>query len=286
MKKPDRTYDEDPLLPQAVRMLARNRHPGLQPKLGGKGFLTFSASAFCPGLGHLIAGYYHRAIIFFLITFAFIAALIATLILPRYITALPLLIALTFLAELYQLLDAAECGNETPKKMTGDNHLRYAAGVAFLIAAYIAQCIATSYLENNFVHICGYAVTNMVPAIQTTDNFLVRSHIAFTRWDIVLINSPDPRYAQLTERVVGLPGEKLEITGDQLLIDDIPTPLPGGVDRYLPLNLNPDILDSPSPTPAAPGCWGKPIPHGPHEYYLLGDNSPVAPESRPWLPGD
>jgi signal peptidase I len=265
-------------------MMSNKDHPGMRPRPDprGKAFLAFAASCLCPGLGHAMAGYYRRAVIMFLTTLLFLAAFIVTLTVPRYVTALPLLFPLALLAQFSQLLDAADCGINSRTVMFPDKYARYIVGCAMLAFALAGLSAEITFLQDYFVDLDSTPTSDMTPAILTTDSFLERRNAPFTRWDIVVLNSPVPPYSEMIARVVGLPGEKIEITGDGLTIDDRLTPLPPGVDRYLPMDTGHAILDSPSPGTAANGCWGKPITLAPNEYFLLGDNSPVANDARFW----
>jgi signal peptidase I len=261
--------------------MALKNHPSLQAETGGKGFLAYAASAFCPGLGHLFAGYYLRAAVVFPLTLGLAAGFVLSLTNPKFITALPIFFPLFALIQFAQMVDAAYCAKRSDNSMLGDKSIRYIVGVIFFALAYFTQDSGMKNLQNNYIQICGYQVDNMVPAIQTGDYFLNQRKAPYGRWDIVLVTSPDPQYQLITDRIVGLPGDKIEITGDGLLINDKLAPLPDGVDRYLPVDADLNILNGPSPS-AGPGCWGNPITLGPGEYYLLGDNSPVASDSRTW----
>ena len=71
------------------------------------------------------------------------------------------------------------------------------------------------------------------------------------RGDIVAVNLPGGQ-AVLVKRVVGLPGERIAITGGDVLVNGVPLAEPY-VTRRKPWNVAEAQL-------------------GPHEYYVIGDN--------------
>ena len=127
----------------------------------------------------------------------------------------------------------------------------------------------------------------MCPAVPVNDLFLTYTHQPIHRWDIVALIGPefaDPRFTDFLKRVVGLPGEKIEIKSDTLYINDKPEILPDKVGPYISTDKFGQRITTPDPHIAATGSWGKPITLAPDEYYLLGDNSPVSEDARYWPP--
>ncbi len=93
------------------------------------------------------------------------------------------------------------------------------------------------------------------------------------RWDIVAFHSPQPEEGgpiNLVKRIVGLPGETVYISGDQVHIDGKKV-IPPPEASYLRYRQR--------------GTYGvQDVRLGENEYYVLGDNSPYSQDSRYWGP--
>jgi signal peptidase I len=96
------------------------------------------------------------------------------------------------------------------------------------------------------------------------------------RWDVVLFESPMDRSSQWCYRVVGLPGEKVEIQDGDLLIDGTKMPIPSSmaISGY-------QVVKIGAPT-AAPGPVSLPYKLEKDTYFVLGDNIANALDSRYW----
>lgn len=68
------------------------------------------------------------------------------------------------------------------------------------------------------------------------------------------------------KRVVGLPGERIEVRDGEVWIDGARAQTP------------PEVAYAPGPAGRQRECR-----LGPDEYFLLGDNGPVSADSRTWL---
>lgn len=96
------------------------------------------------------------------------------------------------------------------------------------------------------------------------------------RWDVVVLKSPTVPEVLWVFRVVGLPGEKVELKDGSVLIDGAaatpPATMP--VRRYgtEPVKYMPRLN----------GGSGAPLQLGGDEYYVLGDNTEAANDSRYW----
>lgn len=90
-----------------------------------------------------------------------------------------------------------------------------------------------------------------------------RDWIAFQRGDAVVLHYPgDPKRLQFVKRIVGLPGEMLEIRGGKVFVNGSQLAEP-----YLPLS-----------TSTTPAVAVRRIPD--NEYFTLGDNRDFSNDSR------
>ncbi len=84
------------------------------------------------------------------------------------------------------------------------------------------------------------------------------------------------------KRVVGLPGETVEVTPKGVLINGKPIEVPAEAGPYQSIDRWTQPLNKPSKTIAANGCWGHPIRLGSDELFLLGDNTMESFDARVW----
>lgn len=122
-------------------------------------------------------------------------------------------------------------------------------------------------------------VANPPPWIQPPDRLLVNKLLRPRRWDIVVFWSPEDSETRCTQRIVGLPGERLALRDGAVWIDGQVCEPPESL-RGLEYVTDPAVLKA-----NAWGGEGKPVQLGPDEYFVLGDFSLKAQDSRLWLPG-
>ena len=199
-----------------------------------------------------------------------------------FFIAAPLLIVIYFL----QWFDAARCGRESQHHMFLDPTMRKMVAALFAAAAILFQGAIFWQLQRNVIQLCYTPTPSMKPTVAPGDYFLVFKGRPFRRWDIVGVSvPPGGRYSGLDglcKRIIGLPGETIELTGDGVTIDGKVVPTPAGAGPFLPVDTSHNLLGDSEPMSAAAGCWGKPITLGPDEYYLLGDNTLDSDDSRFW----
>ncbi|MCL4506587.1 MAG: signal peptidase I [Chloroflexi bacterium] len=115
--------------------------------------------------------------------------------------------------------------------------------------------------------------TSMSPALNAGDEVLA-SRITYVllapeRGDVVIMRDPLNPNGDVVRRVIGLPGERVEIRGSQVLINGQPL-----VEDYTgnPLTVSSNLTTSIQ------------IQLQPSEYYVLGDNRLSINDSRSWGP--
>ena len=108
---------------------------------------------------------------------------------------------------------------------------------------------------------------SMNDTLQNGDNLIVDKlsyrFINIDRFDIVVFRNHDEKNNFYIKRVIGLPGETIQITGDDIYING----------ELLEEDYGKEAMDS-------PGCAAEPITLGADEYFVLGDNRNCSKDSR------
>lgn len=252
----------------------------------GRVMLGFCGAMCVPGLGHMLAGARKRglwwlnatvipAIVFIMLTqqpnrFGWMALALAT--------AIALYIA--------QMIDAAKWARRSSRPMLGMPAARFALSAPLLVGAIFWQHATIRMLQETTYEICYSPTDSMAPAIDVGDLFVNLKNQPAARWDIIGINMPreaGTQYAGLIKRVIGLPGETVEIKDDGLHINGKLVPPPPGVTKYFAVNIWNQTLGQADAQYAANGCWGRPVTLEEDEYFCLGDNNRDSDDSRFWL---
>lgn len=126
-----------------------------------------------------------------------------------------------------------------------------------------------AFLMNKFVYANAEVPTgSMIPIVQPGDRLIInRLSYLFEdpkRGDIVMFAYPDNEKKNYLKRIIGLPGEKLEIREGLIYINDRETPLS---ENYLNDEPNGDF----GPYNVPEGC-----------YFMLGDNRDNSLDARKW----
>lgn len=133
----------------------------------------------------------------------------------------------------------------------------------------IILAFAFAFLMNKFVYANAEVPTgSMIPIVQPGDRLIInRLSYLFEdpkRGDIVMFAYPDNEKKNYLKRIIGLPGEKLEIREGLIYINDRETPLS---ENYLNDEPNGDF----GPYNVPEGC-----------YFMLGDNRDNSLDARKW----
>lgn len=246
--------------------------PGAHETGWSKGFVGVCAGFLLWGLGHWIAGQRRRGAFWFGTGLLLVAGVFVSLIVPSFVPALLILLPLYVVLSVAMLIDAFVQGRRSNRAMLGGAGARYAAGMGMLLLAVIGMA-ATLFVGGRISHDVGVSTLAiktiaMEPTLMPHDRLLAHRAGVIRRWDLVIFRPPNRRDL-FTQRVVGLPGEKIEIVEGRVQVNDRPLSSPSGVGGY--------VSDG-----SGPGCTGHPIRLGADEYFVLGDNSPLAYDSRRW----
>jgi signal peptidase I len=239
----------------------------------GKGFLAGSCSLLCPGVGQWMAGYPRRGLalafaMFLALVFRYAGIFDASLAPVSWVLYL-----LPFAVQVGAGLNAYICGRRSDRPMLSDPARRYTAG-RLVVLLGLGAWLGFYAVEQRMLHLLGVSslrITTeaMRPTLQPGERTVAHRVGGFQRWDIVIFHPPR-RQDIFTQRIAGLPGEKVEIIGSQLRINNQPQPSPTGVGPYAGhINFGPQT-----------GCEGHPIVLGPAEYFLLCDDPAATYDSR------
>lgn len=247
--------------------------PQPQESKWGKGFLAACGCYVFWGLGHWIGGYRRKSIIWVAIWVVLTAAELLALALPKLTLALLVLLPLQVVLFLVMTIDAFIAARSASRPMLQRPTWRYLAGVMIILVGLVVHrgINRVFYALAHRIGANTVAITTpaMRPTLQPGDRIISHREANLRRWDLVVFRPPG-RNDLFTQRVVGLPGEKVDLINNQLFINDRKTSPPLGVGPYL----------SRFATGQLTGCEDHPIQLGPDEYYLLGDNSAVAWDCR------
>ncbi len=142
---------------------------------------------------------------------------------------------------------------------------------AFIIAIVLALVIRT-FVVQAFKIPSG----SMLPTLQIGDHILVNKFIYwFTdpqRDDIIVFKFPQDEGRDFIKRVVALPGEKVEVLGKQVYVNDKPLREPFAV------HMDRSIQES----PISPRDNFSPVVVPPGQLFMMGDNRDYSMDSRFW----
>ena len=132
---------------------------------------------------------------------------------------------------------------------------------------YLSSAVIIALMINRFIIVNAYIPTeSMSRTIEPKDRVLAsRLHYKFyepQRGDIVVFRYPDNEEVLYVKRIIGLPGDTVEVKEGKVFI-------------------NGEVIDEPYLKEATPGEWGPyEVPEG--KYFMMGDNRDNSLDSRYW----
>ena len=140
----------------------------------------------------------------------------------------------------------------------------------FGIIKYLAAVFALAFIINNFIIVNAVVISGSMESTVMTDSRIIGSRLSYAvgepqRFDIILFKFPDDETREpFLKRIIGLPGDKVEIKDGKVYINDSDIPLD-------------DSFVNEEPR----GNYGPfTVPEG--SYFVLGDNRNCSHDSKNW----
>jgi signal peptidase I len=146
------------------------------------------------------------------------------------------------------------------------------ASEALSWAKTIVFAVALALLVNNFVIVNTSVLSGSMENTIMTNDRVVAFRLSYLfsdpeRYDIVVFRYPEDESKLYVKRIVGLPGETIEVRQGEVYINGSDTPLRSDFVRFDPVYTAPDFA-------------AYTIPEG--EYFMMGDNRDRSDDSRRW----
>lgn len=145
----------------------------------------------------------------------------------------------------------------------------YAQGVTYELTRGVILFIIFIILINYFIVTIHVVQGESMEPNFSSNQFIITNKISYLidqprRGDVVVLKFPgDPDKQKYIKRIIGLPGEKLEIKNSEIYINNQKL-----IESYISENINtyPDMI----------------ITMNENEYFVIGDNRPNSSDSRIW----
>ena len=170
--------------------------------------------------------------------------------------------------------------NERKKSVSREyfESLVIAVILALFVRTWVFQAfkIPTGSMENNLLIGDHLIVNKMIfPPTMTGLERAVLPRRDIRRGDVIVFKYPEDPERDFIKRVIGLPGERLELRRKKIYINDRPIEEP-----YV------RFLEPPPPEDAARSddlrAWYGPVTVPEHQYFMMGDNRDNSQDSRYW----
>lgn len=233
------------------------------------------------GLGQIYAGKAKRGILFFSIPLILIIPLMLYLLQPNT-TINPLLLLLVIVGfgyGIFVIVDAYRCAkaynisNNLTRNITADKRILLIVGIIFFGSIFNPSKIIALYIKKNVVQAFKIPTKTMEPTLFSGDLILADKLIYKKsepkRGDVIIFIYPEDTKKMFVKRLIGLPGEAIEIRNGSILING--TVLSDLVFRNRYYYNRGDY-----------GKEGQVITIPQDSYFVLGDNSASSKDSRYW----
>lgn len=187
-------------------------------------WIAGALSLCCAGLGHLYAGHLKRGLVLFLVSLMVLPfAALAAVILSSTAALIGLIASFLGLLGLwiYAVVDACRM---TARTNVADPH-EYQQPViyALFIAAGIGlPALSTLYIRQNLLAAYYLPTGSMAPTLRPGDRILANKMHGrlnqLNRQDLIVFRPPDHRDQNHVKRVVGLPGDQVDVAGENLTV--------------------------------------------------------------------
>ena len=253
-----------------------------------KAFLSLCLTLVVPGLGHLVAGCWRRGCVW-LAVWVGANALGLVLLANARLVLLALVLCLACVGMFILVcVDAFLQGLRSTRPMFARAWMRCAIGGMVILINFhygplmVVLLPVANYMHEHHVEAFVLSGMSMSPTMLPGDRFLAHKRTDRPRWSLVVITHPDYQSAApAVRRIVGLPGETIELIDGEVYVNGRVTKRPESVGRYAQKERQGRLNYRLRGTLGA-GCTGNPIKLEVGEYYLLGDNTHHAYDSRLW----
>lgn len=248
---------------------------------------TVLLTLFLVGLGHIAVGYARRGLAWIGVVIAGNLLSLGLLCEPRYLVFALVFVPLCVVLSVALLVDAYRCGRRPQGVLKWPTWRRIAVALIVLLClpivspnSLMAQWGADYFRRN---HAVTFTVSgrSMSPALLPGDSFIAHRNSTLSRWSIVVFEHAENRSDATVSRIVGLPNERIEVVDGSLQIDGRMIQPPNGAGPYTCLRYSGAQNRSLAGMPTV-GCPSTVIQLTENEYFVLGDNSPLAFDARLW----
>ena len=244
-----------------------------------KPWLAGVLSGVQPGLGQLYNGQPSKAIVLALLPYLVAGPILTVLLLyaplhPPYNLVLPLLLLLAVLVAIVR--DATSVARQQDCRYELKRYNKWYVYLLFaLIGGFVVQPIGVDLIRQ-FIQAFKIPAVSMAPTLLVGDHVLVDKSIAWNgkvleRGEIIVFKFPEDEKKDFIKRVIGLPGERIEIRNKTVYVNDTALEDGGYSQR-----IDPGILDAQTNPRDNLG----PVTVPQESYFVMGDNRDQSLDSR------